>query len=774
MLISMFITPFSVYGQAGFLLSGKIVDPHGKVLNIATLELFTAADSTLVQQIVTKDGMFSFAYVRKGVYLLTVFSEGFDKQSIKLDIDVDKDLLVVLVAGTNDLKEVKISSPKQLFFNHNGNIKVNVENSILSMVANPIDLMAKLPAVQVSADRESLNIIGRGAPLIYLGQQQISMNDLNSLSVSDIKSIEIINNPSAKYEAEGRSVILITRNSNQQDSFKADIMETASFKRYYHNRAGLNLNYKKKKLEIRSNVQYNHLNLWESNSNDFTIKDRDVNSAYRVYSQGPRSQVIVGAGLYYQINESDYLSIYTSKRFQDEHFKISTNSFNKQPAMADNPAIEDKVVTTSLNDDNKPFYNANLNYNKKFKEIKGQLFLGAQYAKFATGLTSSIFNDYNGTGAVLSQERLQHFNVDVWSGRADFEKPVLEDGKWEIGGAVSTAHSSSLFNRVGYNPASASASVFQYKEHIYAAYTQLSGKLSTVTYHAGLRMENTQVTSAGDATTAMNLNYTNFFPKASLDIPLAEHKSLNLGYAKSISRPNYSTASQITTYINPFFEWSRNINIKPEIKDEWSATAQINDKSLALSYYVTKNPVYSDVTFNEGTGILRMAPRNYEREKGISMTLTAPLNYKIWSSTNVVSGVWGKVQDPAATINKSAPYIYAYTSQQLQLPMGYIFTVNGWALSKRNEGVFEHNAVYAVDFGVAKTYFKQLSCTLSYNSLLSTRESTENFSVNGVASKGIYYSDVREFAISMRFSFGKIKDASYKNKEVSEDPDRIR
>ena len=287
-------------------------------------------------------------------------------------------------------------------------------------------------------------------------------------------------------------------------------------------------------------------------------------------------------------------------------------------------------------------------------------------------------------------------------------------------------------------------------------------------------MENTLVAGEGDATMGMNLKYTNFFPRASLDIPLAEHQSLNLGYAKSISRPNYSTASQITTYINPFFEWSRNINIKPEIKDEWSATAQINDKSLALSYYSTKNPVYGEVTYNEESGILRMAPRNYERERGLSMTLTVPLNYKIWSSTNIISGIWGKVQDPAATINKSVPYIYAYTNHQLQLPMGYIFTVNGWALTKRNEGVFAHNAAYALDFGLTKTYFKQLTCSATYNSLLSTRESTENFSVNGVASKGIYYSDVREFSISLRFSFGRIKDSNYKNKEVSEDPNRIR
>ncbi|PTT13460.1 TonB-dependent receptor, partial [Flavobacterium sp. HMWF030] len=112
---------------------------------------------------------------------------------------------------SNKLNEVVINQNKKTFTNTNGTIKVDVANSIFSSIPNAVELLAKLPTVQVSVDRETITVIGKGNPLIYIDNQKVGLNDLNTLAVVDIKTIEIIQNPSSKYEAEGRSVILITR-----------------------------------------------------------------------------------------------------------------------------------------------------------------------------------------------------------------------------------------------------------------------------------------------------------------------------------------------------------------------------------------------------------------------------------------------------------------------------------------------------------------------------------------------------------------------------------
>lgn len=99
----------------------------------------------------------------------------------------------------------------------------------------------------MSLDKENITVAGKGSPLIYIDNQKAGMNDLNALASADIKTIEIIQNPSAKYEVEGRAVILITRKFSKKDSFRTDISETAFFKKQFNNYFGFNSSFKKKK-----------------------------------------------------------------------------------------------------------------------------------------------------------------------------------------------------------------------------------------------------------------------------------------------------------------------------------------------------------------------------------------------------------------------------------------------------------------------------------------------------------------------------------------------
>ena len=156
--------------------------------------------------------------MRKLLFVLFVFQLGFAQEK------------------QETLDEVKILKEAKTFTNKNGNIKVDISNSIYNSIPNTIDLLSKLPKIQVSPDKETIMVIGKGNPLLYIDNQKVEINDLNSLAVDDIKTIEIINNPSSKYEAEGRVVILITRKLSRKDGFKVDITENASFKKYFNTR----------------------------------------------------------------------------------------------------------------------------------------------------------------------------------------------------------------------------------------------------------------------------------------------------------------------------------------------------------------------------------------------------------------------------------------------------------------------------------------------------------------------------------------------------------
>jgi len=161
------------------------------------------------------------------------------------------------------LDTIIVKGQTKTFAIKNGTIKVDVANSIYKSISNPIDLLAKLPNIQISPDKETITVIGKGTPVLYLDNQKVFMNDLNSLSVDAIKSIEIIKNPSSKYEAEGRVVILITRKLIQKEGFKTTVSENASCQKYFNNYFGINSSLKKNKFEFKANFNYNRIRVWE-------------------------------------------------------------------------------------------------------------------------------------------------------------------------------------------------------------------------------------------------------------------------------------------------------------------------------------------------------------------------------------------------------------------------------------------------------------------------------------------------------------------------------
>ncbi|WP_432710007.1 outer membrane beta-barrel protein [Pedobacter sp.] len=697
-----------------------------------------------------------------------LFVSVFAQEKPEKSLSAKPDSCTVIPKDGTPLKEVQISGSKQTFYNNKGNIKVNIENTLFSQIPSVVELLSKLPTVQLSNDKENINIIGRGEPLIYLDNQRIIVNDLNNLSTSDIKTIDIIHNPSSKYEAEGRSVIVITRNKRKEDGSKVSLSTTNSFKRYFHTRNGLQVNVKKNKLEFKGGLQYNHQNLWESNGNDFSIPEQNIASNYRVYSIGTRKQTILNGGIYYHINETDYLSADVNKRYQDGDFVNTTNSTIMQLGVLDH------IYTLNNNEGARPLFNANLNFNKNFKNLGGQLFLGAQYARFAHDVSNTVYNNNNYTEAILNHKRLQHYGAEVVTGRADFEKTFQPKMKLDIGTSVSVATSMSGLNQTEYDPTNETESIFEYGERLYAAYAQLSGELNKLTYTAGLRMEHADNEGTGSSSSLLlKKNTTDFFPKASLSLPMGDANSLSLSYAKTITRPNYAALSQLTIYINPFFEWANNTNINPSIKQELAATVQLNNNSLSLSYYTANDPVYYAIQFDNNDQKLRMINTNYESESGLNLLVTVPFKYKIWKSTNTFTGAASKVKDPAARSNKMKPYLYVYSNNQLQLPAGYTLMVSGWAISKRNDGVFDQNAMYAIDTAISKTFAKKLTATVSYNSILSTTESKENFATHNVVARGVYYADVREIGLSLKYAFGDIKESRFKNKEVNDSRGRI-
>lgn len=672
--------------------------------------------------------------------------------------------------SNEELKEVVIAQDKKTFTNSNGNIKVDVANSVYNSIPNPVDLLSRLPNVQVSADRESISIVGKGNPLIYIDNQKVGMNDLNSLSVDDIKTIEIIQNPSSKYEAEGRAVILITRKLSRKEGFKTNVLETASFKKNYNNYLGFNSSFKKNKLEWKANFNYNKLNPWENHSIAYQIPQANIISDYDVSAVTFRKEYVFGGGLFYKINEEDYFSVNVNGRRRNDTFDINTFTFNK------NQNEENNVYTFSDNSSSKNFINSFINYSKKIKAIDTKLFVGFQASNFNQHLWSLVQNDFNETELELSQNRDQKFNVDVFSGRIDLEKKFKNEWNWEYGALYSSAKSKSDYDVFDYDKNENTTFDYNFKEANSAMYSQISGKIKKVDFSVGLRVENTNVSGkySTESSALIDKNYTNLFPKAELSFAIDSTKSLSVNYSKSISRPNYSSLSMIATYINPYFIYGSNINLRPTFIDVISTTFQYHDKSVKLTLYQNKNPTYQDFVFDNQNNILTFTEKNFQKESGYNIEFTLPFSYKFWTNINSLIFATNKIEDDSAIFNSSKTYLYYYSNNTFKLPKDFTFVLSFWGATKQKEGVFERNAKLIFDASLAKNFGKNWTCTLNYNDIFKNTIFSERFTINNISSRARYLVDANEFSITLRYSFGKIKESEFKEKNVNENENRIK
>lgn len=760
----------SIDAQAQYQLAGKVTIEEGKSLAYGDLVLLQSSDSALVAQTMISEGDFLLMDVAAGEYIVRVNALGYEDYFEQLRIEADQQLSIQLTPQSLLLNGVTVTAARNTIVNKNGNLKLTIDNSIFANQPTTLDVLSMLPGVQLSGDRQSLSIIGKGSPLIYLEYQRISLADLNAIPVQSIKSIEVINNPSARYEANGRAVVLVTRKLNFSDGIRMDLSEVMAWRQRFSSYATFNADLKKNKLELKTNFGYNQIGTWESIRNLLAIPTREVLLEQASVSTGPRPQFVIGGGAYYELSEDDYLSVNANLRTHTTHAPITTSSTLKQAALTD------RIASFVDGYENRHFFTSNLNYNKRWKPIKSNLFMGIQYSNYLRDLENSISNDYNEMGMELSQMRYQKYTIDVWAGRMDFEKTFETGQKWEIGLNYYQASADAFLDFQFLDPAEERQSNYDYEERNYAAYTQLSGELSWLDYSFGLRSETATVKGGFQEETDLLIDrkQTVLFPRATLNFTLDSLSGLSLNYAKSIRRPNYSNASSISTFIHPFLEFTRNANLQPTITNEWSLNLQHRNQSLNFSYYERKNPVFFSVDYDEVVDRIIMSPQNFQQERGLNIQLTSPITHQLWTMTNLLLFSINEVKDERAVIGGTKPYLYYYSNHQFRLPKDWTLGAFVWGLTARQEGIFERNAYAIVGGSINKTINGKLHLGLSFDDIFRRMVLRENYTINQIDAESAYIIDRRSITLSLRYSFGKISKSTYKNREVDEHLNRIR
>lgn len=760
----------SVLGQNQYSLAGTVADENGIAIPIGDILLYDENEENLIKYTELVNGSFILQDILKNTYSLKVSALGYEEYKTEVILDRSVELRIVLNEEITELNEVELRAAKNPITNKNGNIKIDVKNPIFSAIPDPLDVLSKLPNVQISSDRESISVIGKGNPLIYLGGQRISFEEFTALSVDSIDSIELINNPSVKYEAEGRAVLLVTRKNNSKQGTKANVSETISFRRNFNNYLTTNGSYSNGKLTVQGNFAYNDLGQWESHTFEFGIPKENIFSDYLVLVPlNNRKEINGGLGLFYSLKNDDYFSFNATFKRQTNEAPIETETFIQNDAVADN------IFTDTENDNIKDYFSNNFNYNKRLAKNLN-LFTGFQYSSFKQTLDTEISNNFNDTGFNLDQTREQAYKINSLAFRLDVEYDISDKLKWEFGTNWNEARADA-FTEIQEIAIPEKTNIdFDYKERLYSGYTNLSGTLEKwLDFNAGLRVEYNQVKGQieNEASPLVERENTNIFPKVGLNMKLDSTKTVSVNFARSISRPNFSRTSSITVFINPFLEAENNVNLLPTLTNELSVNFQWKNKSINASYYRNINPINYTIRFDEVVGRAIFSPVNLERQSGYRVDLTLPFSHKKWTSTNTISFNYNKIEDDTAVVGNTNPYIYAYSNQQFKIGKDTTVAFGGWLLTERQEGIFKRNGMVVLDASLTKTFFEKLHCAIRLNDITRAMNFEESYSINGVEADGVYFVDAKEVAFSVKYSFGNTKEAKFKNKDIDENLKRI-
>ncbi|WP_282628556.1 outer membrane beta-barrel family protein [Empedobacter sedimenti] len=765
--IILFIISTSIFAQEKYSITGNLTSEKDQKPILAEIVLYDDLQN-IIKTTHTENSKFEFKELEPKTYSISIIYNKTIQEEKPFYLNENKTFQLTF-NETIHINEVIVKGRKETFKIENGNLIVDVANSTLNKTTNSTELLSKLPGIILGADKESLTMIGKGTPLLYLDDQQVDFSTLLGLAVEDIKSIEIIKNPSAKYEANGKSVVKINLKSSKKEGLKLTLQETVSFKRKFNNYFNSTFQFRKNKSEFKINASYNQLNPWEGNGFDYTVKGKNIASDYLIKSETKRPHFIVNTSYFQELNDTgDYLSFAINSNFRKDKGLIDTNTNYTENN------VNQSILTLNDNENHRNFVNTLMNYNKNIKSIDASILTGLQYTIYNTGTTYDFYNNINDKGLSYNQSRYQKYRINVVAAKFDVEKKLESDQKIEFGSRFTYAKAKTN-NETIFQNNQTEHFLYHFTELNIAGYTQYSKDYEDWNYKAGLRFETTNSEGFNETKqlTDIDKKYVDWFPNAEINYKINENNNLTFFYKRSIDRPNYSNISSGNLYGSPYIEYSGNFNILPTYTNTISANYALKNWSFTVSYYQSKNPLGYTLVYDDSRNISTFTSVNFDKEKNYSFGIDAPFQYKFWTSQTSLYLIYSEIEDKTAYLRKSTPYLYLYSNHNFRIGKDFNFMLDGYWLTKRTEGIYERNSQVIVNLGLSKSY-KNFDFTVRFNDLFKQMEFREVLDYKQINSKNVFHVDNQEFSVGIKYNFGRLNKSISKESKVNEDENRIR
>jgi iron complex outermembrane recepter protein len=805
----LFVTLFvccSVIGKAQGV-TGKVSDSKNNNLKNVSVSLLKAADSSIQKiEVTNEQGIYEFKDIPAGSYLITINDKKYDLYYSSVitvaDAVVQAEPIMVNTKPVNN-SDVLVRSRKPLIEVKADKMILNVENSINSVGSDALELLRKSPGVIVDKD-DNLSLSGKNGVRVYIDGKPSPLSGadlaayLKSLQSSQIEAIEIIKNPSAKYDAAGNAgIINIRLKKNKTLGTNGSANAGYAIGVYSKLNAGLNLNNRNKASNIFGNINVNK----SKNENNFnlsrTLFDTSFNQRNVMTTKNETVSYKVGADFY--ISKKSTLGFVVNGGVdKDDMLSDSRTPIIFVPTNFSNRTLLAQNVTDAKNN------NINFNVNYIYTDTSGRNFsMDADYGIYKLDNNQTQPNLYvNPTTGVKIDEVIYNMvpNTEIKLGtiKADYEQN-LKGGKLGVGIKSAFIKTDNLFDRfnvfaTGKILDTLRSNNFYYDENINAAYVNYNKQLkSGWMYQLGLRTEhtNTKGTSTGYAANSngtyktydstFTRDYINLFPSAAITYNKNPMSQWTFSYSRRIDRPAYKDLNPFEFKLDEYTFQKGNTNLRPQYTNSFSV-------SNTFKYFLTTSLEYSHITdvFTQLVDTQEISKsfisnQNLATQDSWSLNISSPLQFGKYSGFINVSNNVSRYKanfGQGRTVNLSAYQFSMYSDNSYKLTKTTTAQLSGWFAGPGIwGGTFRSKAMGGFDIGFMKQLWNnKANIKLTLTDVMRTMKwaGNSNFAGQVINVNGNWESRQLRVNFTYRFGSNQIKASSRRDKANEAETKRLK
>lgn len=762
-------------------ISGQIKDKKNNPVEFIEIQLQNKDSIIFKSELTNAEGKFILE-TEKGEYSLIVRQLGviYYKQNINANQDTNVGIINI-TEKEQQLQEVVITSKKKLIERKVDRLIFNVENSISASGGDAIDALKITPRVKVKND--NISMIGKNNMSVMVDDKLILLtgdeliNFLKSIPSDNIKSIEVITTPPAKYDAEGNSgLINIKLKKSKLNQWNASLRSSYIQSTYPKGSFGGNFDYQKNKLSLYSNLNYvNGSNApVETNKIYYPLGLWNEENKRRDFQNSVNGRI----GADYKISEKfsvdmQYLGSFSKPKIAENSLTTIYNQTNSQ--------IDSYINTLSENLGKNNNHSLNLNSTVVFDTIGKKMNINLDYFKFKND-DNRIFNTIN----LLSANNTSLQDIQNYSAKIDFEHPL----KWinlSYGGKLSfikTQNNVNYFDTTLGTPIfdPTQSNEFNYDENTQAIYLNGTKKLNEKwETQLGFRLENTQTEGVSKTLNQKNTNsYAKLFPTFYLTYTPNEKNSFSINYNKRINRPSYNRLNPFRWYSNPFSYTEGNPFLQPSFSNNLELNYTFNDNWSNSIYYSHTDNGFEQITIVDNTdNIQKTIAQNFFKTTIIGISESYTYNKLKWLSTTF-SFDWNYSKSESLipitnqNLNGSNAYFSISNDFNLNKNKTLLFNFSYWYNFKGTSDLDKNNAYSQLDASLKYFAFdKKLQISFNANDILSTNRPIYTSFTNNIQIDYKNYYDVRLFRLSLVYKFGN-KNINVEKKEVGNQEEKER